>query len=138
MSQEMQNMRIFLILTAVAAIASTELQASTTELTSVTILQSDTLPARPIGGLEKFFKTWKTHAYYTKEAKKDKVEGRVHIRFMVNEDGSLSEFEVRKSLGYGLDEVAIEAIKKCGNWNPKRIDGTPVKEEMIVPFTFKR
>lgn len=112
--------------------------STTTELSTLTTVQSDTLLARPIGGLEKFYKTWNSHSYYTKEAKKNRIEGRVHIRFMVNEDGTLSNFEVRKSLGYGLDEVAIDAIKKCGNWNPKKINGTPVAEEMIMPFTFRR
>jgi len=88
--------------------------------------QPDTIKAKPIGGMKNFYQKWNPYSSYTKEAKKKKVEGRIHVKFIVNEDGTLSNFEITKSLGYGLDEITIEAIKKCGNWNPKKINGKAV------------
>ncbi len=100
-------------------------------------LYSDTTRAQPNIGMRKFYQKWSNYAKYTKEARKSKIEGRVFVKFIVNKDGSLSNFEITKSLGYGLDEITIEAIKKCGKWKPKEIDGLAISEIMIMPFTFK-
>ena len=101
------------------------------------IVITDTVKAEPIGGMRKFYQKWNKSAKYTKAAKKNKIQGKIHVKFLVNENGKLTDFEITKSLGYGLDEVIIEAIKKCGNWNPKLIDGVAFPEVMIMPFTFR-
>ncbi|SMD38224.1 TonB family C-terminal domain-containing protein [Reichenbachiella faecimaris] len=98
---------------------------------------TDTINAEPKGGYANFYQKWYSYARYTNEAKKNRITGRVHVKFIVNENGTLSDFEIRKSLGYGLDEITIEAIKKCGKWNAKKIDGKLAKEEMVMPFAFK-
>src|SRR4051812_11835567 len=49
---------------------------------------------------------------YPEEARKNKIEGKVVIQFIINEDGTCSDFEVIKGIGYGCDEAAVEAFKK--------------------------
>ncbi len=48
------------------------------------------------------------------------------IEFIINQDGSLSDFKLIKGIGYGCGEAAIEAFKKMPNWKPAMVSGMPV------------
>jgi protein TonB len=65
--------------------------------------------------------------YYPEQARKNKIEGKVIIQFIVNADGTSSDFKVIKGIGYGCDEAAVEAFKKMPKWKPATINGQPVK-----------
>ena len=65
--------------------------------------------------------------YYPVEARKNKIEGKVIIQFIINADGTASDFKVIKGIGYGCDEAAVEAFKKMPKWKPATIKGQPVR-----------
>ena len=48
---------------------------------------------------------------YTEEARKAKIKGTVILSAEIDEDGCARDISVAKSLGYGLDESAISALK---------------------------
>ena len=56
--------------------------------------------------------THQPDAKYPKEARKHKIEGIVVLYLVVGTDGRTHNIGVVRSLGYGLDEAAIEAVKK--------------------------
>jgi protein TonB len=87
----------------------------------------DVMPEFP-GGMKALGKYVddKNH-YYPKEARENKIEGKVIVQFIINEDGSASDFKVIKGIGYGCDEAAVEAFKKMPKWKPATINGRPVK-----------
>src|SRR5688572_16389712 len=47
---------------------------------------------------------------YPEEARKNKIEGKVIVQFIINADGTPSDFKVVKGIGYGCDEAAVEAF----------------------------
>lgn len=49
---------------------------------------------------------------YTEEARRHKIEGQVKLRAVFQADGRVTNIEVVKGLGYGLDEQAKEAVSK--------------------------
>lgn len=87
----------------------------------------DVLPEFP-GGMKALGKyvDGKNH-HYPKEARKNKIEGKVIIQFIINADGTTSDFKVIKGIGFGCDEAAVEAFKKMPKWKPATIDGQPVR-----------
>ncbi|WP_127122584.1 energy transducer TonB [Chryseotalea sanaruensis] len=87
----------------------------------------DVLPEFP-GGMKALGKyvDGKNH-YYPEQARKNKIEGKVIIQFIINADGTSSDFKVIKGIGYGCDEAAVEAFKKMPKWKPATINGLPVK-----------
>jgi TonB family protein len=96
--------------------------------------------AEPKGGMMKVFKVIMENHKYPKEAKLKMVEGKVWIEFVVNEDGSLSDFIVTKGLGFGCDEEAIRLMKLVGTkvkWIPGMQKGVPVKSKFGMPVIFK-
>jgi len=50
-------------------------------------------------------------AAYSAEARKNKLQGPVEIQLLVDENGNPRNVEVVHSLGMGLDESAVEAVK---------------------------
>jgi periplasmic protein TonB len=74
---------------------------------------------------------------YPKEARKNNIEGKVVIQFIINEDGTCSDFEVIKGIGYGCDEAAVEAFKKMPKWKPGMVNGKPVKVRSQMAYSYK-
>lgn len=74
---------------------------------------------------------------YPEEARKNKIEGKVVIAFIIHEDGTPGNFEVVEGIGYGCDEAAVEAFKKMPKWNPALVNGKPVKVRVQMGYLYK-
>jgi periplasmic protein TonB len=72
---------------------------------------------------------------FSEEARKAKYQGVCTLGLVVGTDGHPSDIRVLSSLGMGLDEKAIEAVK---NWKfePAMKDGHPVRVAIAVEVDF--
>lgn len=73
---------------------------------------------------------------YPEFARKNRIQGTVVLEVEVLRDGSVRNIRVRKSVPGGLDEAAIEAVRKV-KFQPARSSGQPVDVLLIVPVEFK-
>jgi protein TonB len=73
---------------------------------------------------------------YTDDARRQRIEGDVILEIVVRSDGSVGSIRVRRSLGGGLDQRAIEAVRQW-RFNPARRYGTPVDVAVEVAVEFK-
>jgi protein TonB len=73
---------------------------------------------------------------YTDEARKAHVQGVVLLWVVIGPDGRTHDVRVQRSLGMGLDEKAIEAVR---NWKfePATKDGQPVAVQVNVEVDFR-
>lgn len=91
-------------------------------------------PAAPEGGYMAYYKTLGENLVYP-ESKK---EGKVFLQFVVNTDGSLSDFKVLKGMeDPEYDEASIEAVKNSGAWTPAEHEGKKVRQQLVMPIVFK-
>lgn len=75
---------------------------------------------------------------YPKEAKEQNIEGKVVVKFVVNENGEAVSIAVAtKDANPVLAQAALDAMKKMPSWTPGEINGAPVSVEMYMPFVFK-
>ncbi|EAY31351.1 TonB [Microscilla marina ATCC 23134] len=93
--------------------------------------------ATPKGGMKAFYKYVGSKLKYPSKARKMGIEGRVVIECVVDKDGSLSNFQIKKGIGGGCDEEAIRVLKGAPKWNPAKQRGQAVKYRMYVPIAFK-
>jgi beta-lactamase regulating signal transducer with metallopeptidase domain len=89
------------------------------------------------GGIKEFYKLVGMNFKIPAEALKQKLEGKAIIEFMVERDGSLSEFKIVKDLGFGIGNEAIRAIKLSHKWIPGTIDGKPARVLYTMPITIQ-
>lgn len=64
------------------------------------------------------------------------ISGRVAVMFTVNADGSLTDIQVLKGLGFGTDEEALRVLKAMPRWKPGRQSGRAVRVRFTLPITF--
>ncbi len=73
---------------------------------------------------------------YSEEARKAKWQGTVVLWVIVGPDGRTRDIKVQRSLGLGLDEKAIEAVKTW-KFEPAKKDGQPVAVQINVEVNFR-
>jgi len=72
---------------------------------------------------------------FSEEARKAKYQGTVELEIVVGTDGRTHDIRVAQSLGMGLDEKAIEAIRQW-KFEPSRKDGIPVAVLVDIEVDF--
>lgn len=72
---------------------------------------------------------------YSDEARKAKWQGTVVLWVVVGPDGRTRDIKVQRSLGLGLDEKAIQAVRTW-KFEPARRDGQPVAVQINVEVNF--
>lgn len=73
---------------------------------------------------------------FSEEARKAKYQGVVVVGLEIGADGRVRFAKVARSLGLGLDEKAIEAVKQW-KFEPARKDGVPVAVMVNVEVSFR-
>jgi TonB family protein len=75
---------------------------------------------------------------YSDDGRKARIQGTVVLSIIVNADGTVKFENVTRSLGYGLDQKAIEAVRKWKFIAGKK-DGkpVPVRVEVLVNFSLR-
>jgi protein TonB len=79
---------------------------------------------------------WKTEPEYSEEARKAKVQGTVILRIEVDSRGRAQLITVERSLGLGLDDRAVEAVRRW-KFKPGYQNGKPVVTVAIVEVNFR-
>ena len=84
------------------------------------------------GGMEKFYK------YIAKNFKvpeEEGLKGKIIVEFIIETDGSISNFTVIQDIGYGSAEEITLSFKKCPNWIPGKKGGQLVRTLYRIPIT---
>jgi len=89
------------------------------------------------GGMEAFYKYLAENIKYPEQAKKDKIQGKVYISFVVEKDGSISDAKVLRGIGGGCDEEALRVVNAMPKWTPGKMRGEVVRVNYNLPITFK-
>jgi len=91
---------------------------------------------RPGGGVTTPVPIVKPEPEYSEEARKAKYQGTVVLSLIVGADGVPRDIKVARSVGLGLDEKAIEAIRKW-RFKPGMKDGKPVRVAATIEVNFR-
>lgn len=73
---------------------------------------------------------------YPAEAMKNGVQGRVVIQFTIEEDGSISNPSIVRSVSEELDKEAIRLVKNMPKWKPGMQRGNVVRCKYTIPIAF--
>jgi periplasmic protein TonB len=72
---------------------------------------------------------------FSEEARKSKYQGVVVLNAVVGVDGRVHDARVARSLGMGLDEKALDIVKRW-KFEPGKKDGRPVPVAMSLEIQF--
>lgn len=88
-------------------------------------------------GMEAMHRSMVSKMVYPRFARRNGIEGKVFIQFVVGERGQLEEPKVIRGIGGGCDEEALRVFQLQSKWIPARYEGKPVKMRMILPVIFR-
>lgn len=75
---------------------------------------------------------------YPQEAIDARQEAKIHVAFIIEKDGSISNVHILKSGKIpSLEREALRVIKKMPAWAPGTQDGKNVRVKYAIPFTFQ-
>lgn len=74
---------------------------------------------------------------YPEECRKQGIEGRVVIKFVVNKDGSIVDLETVRSPHPALAEEGLRVVKSMPKWKPAKEGGKVVRSRFNIPIVFK-
>ena len=90
-----------------------------------------------MGGDLNVFRNWvQSKIQYPKEAMEKGIMGRVVCSFVVEKDGSLTEFDVLQSPDKSLADEVVRILKTSPKWEPGEQRGEKVRVKYTVPIVF--
>lgn len=89
------------------------------------------------GGWQELGKYLQKNLKYPKSCKKEGIEGRVIVQFVVNKDGSISDASIVKSVDPRLDAEALRIVNAMPNWTPGKQKGEQVRVRFTFPVNFR-
>jgi len=77
----------------------------------------------------------RTEPEYTEQARRAGLEGTVELRCSIGPDRQLQKIDVMRRLGLGLDEKAVDAVRKW-DFRPAAFDDQTMTETIVVGVSF--
>jgi protein TonB len=73
---------------------------------------------------------------YPEMAKENDIQGTVYVRFVVDEQGKVTNVEVMRGVDPLLDKEAVRVVQSLPKWKPGKQRGKAVKVSHSVPIKF--
>lgn len=89
------------------------------------------------GGMAELMKFLSKNIKYPTIAQENGIQGRVIVQFVVNQDGSIVDPVVMRSVDPYLDKEALRVISTMPKWKPGMQRGKAVRVKYTVPVTFR-
>ena len=97
---------------------------------------AEQMPEFP-GGMKEMLKFLQDNVKYPENAMKNNVQGRVIVQFVIEKDGTPTEFKVVRAVDPDLDAEALRVLKTMPKWKPGMQKGEVVRVKYTVPVTFR-
>ncbi|MDR0505801.1 MAG: energy transducer TonB [Dysgonamonadaceae bacterium] len=107
------------------------------ETKTIVIVDYAQVPPQFPGGDKELMKYLSENIHYPSAAIAQGIEGRVVLRFVVTNDGSIDNVEVIRSLNPSCDKEAVRVVKSMPKWNPGKQNGNAVYVYYNLPVLFK-
>lgn len=89
------------------------------------------------GGTAALLEYFRETMEYPQDALRDNIEGRVIVKFIVEEDGSITHLKVLKSISPSVDAEALRLINRMPKWKPGKQNGKTCRVSYSVPISFR-
>lgn len=89
------------------------------------------------GGIKELMSFLSKNIKYPASAMAKNVQGRVIVQFVVEKDGTPTEFKVMRSVDPALDAEALRVMQEMPKWKPGMQKGQVVRVKYTLPVTFR-
>lgn len=93
------------------------------------------MPQYP-GGVQEMMNFLTNNIQYPEQARRQKIQGRVFVNFVVEKDGAVSNVNILRGIGAGCDDEAIRVVELMPKWKPGKQNGQPERVAFNLPINF--
>ncbi|GGD42102.1 cell envelope biogenesis protein TonB [Emticicia aquatilis] len=90
-----------------------------------------------MGGNSEMYKFLSKNLKYPTAAQRANIQGKVFLSFIVEKDGSITDIETMKGIGFGCDEEAMRVVKLMPKWIAGKQNGRNVRVKFTIPVFFR-
>ena len=108
-----------------------------TKQTDEILFCTQPIPAQFPGGDLALWEWFKQNMVYPQEAIAKGIEGRVIVKFTVEEDGTVTNGEIMKGVDPLLDNEALRLVSIMPKWTPGSFAGEVTRTTYAFPVLFK-
>lgn len=88
------------------------------------------------GGMKGLLHYLGKHTKYPTIAVENDIQGKVYVRFVINEKGEVGDAQLIRSVDPLLDKEALRVVSNLPKWKPGRQAGKPVSVWFTIPIVF--
>lgn len=88
------------------------------------------------GGSSQMMKFIAENIVYPRQALQLRLQGRVLLSFVVDQDGNITNLEILKGIGGGCELEALRVISNMPKWKPGKQNGKTVAVKYTLPIKF--
>jgi protein TonB len=85
------------------------------------------------GDLNEFIKK---NIMYPKQSRKDQIEGKVYVQFVIEKNGKVTNIKILKGLNEDCNKEVIRIVDKMPRWKPGEKNNQPVRTFFNLPVKF--
>jgi len=89
------------------------------------------------GGLDSLSAFMGNNLIYPQSARRDAIEGKVLITFVIDKDGKVIDPEIVESVRADIDQSAIDLVRMMPDWKPAFHEGEFVRVRQRLPINFR-
>lgn len=90
-----------------------------------------------MGGNSEMYKFLSKNLKYPAAAQRANIQGKVFLSFIVEKDGSITDIETMRGIGFGCDEEAMRVVKLMPKWIAGKQNGRNVRVKFTIPVFFR-
>lgn len=129
----MKNVFVFIFLLSYL-LSSCSTSKSVSNHKDDTIYKVVDKPASFPGGNSEMYKFIGNYLKYPPKAIEANISARVSANFVIEINGEISNIQIIKGIGFGLDEEVIRIIELMPKWEPAEHKGKKVRSEVSQSF----
>ena len=103
---------------------------------NVVAQEREQLPQFP-GGDTELMNFVAQNLVYPEQAIKDKVQGRVIVKMVIETTGEVVDAKILRSVSPECDAEVLRIVRLMPKWTPGYKDGEPVRTTFVLPVVFK-
>jgi protein TonB len=73
---------------------------------------------------------------YPEEAKKNGIQGKVFVSFVVDEQGKVTNAKIERGVEASLDKESLRVVSELKTWKPGKEKGKAVKVAYTIPINY--
>lgn len=97
----------------------------------------DQQPEFPNGGTAGLINFISKNLVYPTICQENGIQGTVLVSFVIDKDGSATNFQIIRSVNPHLDKEALRVLSNMPKWQPGILKGVPVRVKYTFPIKFK-